>query len=96
MENPELKENLRSKTFTEDFRVRLATSNKVVAELKALGVRPLRTDPSVIRPVIEIDPMTAGPVMAMPISLLTWREPGGMKRHSKLVAGCEVVWSSAT
>lgn len=91
----DLKDNLRSKFLTDDFRAQLQKGVATCAKLKAMGVRVLRTDYGLKQPLIEVDPLTAEPLKLIPISILCTTEPGGMRRHSKVIDGCMVMWSVA-
>ncbi len=96
MSNQPLKENLRSKYFTDSFNQKLSVGTALLRELRKMDVRVLRTDYNGMRPRIEIDPLTAAPVKEMQVSLMSeGTEPGGMRRYSKVIQGCEVIWNDA-
>lgn len=96
MDQKALRPNLRSTVFTEALRDKLQKAQQVIRELSALQVRVLRTDYSGARPLVEIDPTTAQPVAAMPISMMSSSTPAaGVRRICKVIGGCEVVWQEA-
>ncbi len=96
MDQRDLRPNLRSTVFTDALREKREKAQRVIRELYALKVRVLRTDYSGTRPLVEIDPETAKPVVDMDVSMMSRSTPvPGVRRVSKVIGGCEVVWQEA-
>lgn len=91
----ELKPNLRSKVFTEEWRQKLSRGVELLQTLRAHGVRAIRTDYSMARPVIEIDPKTAGALSGIPGGVISTLQGDGTRCFSKVLHGCEITWSVA-
>lgn len=95
MDDKQLKPNLRSIYFTDDFRQKLDKGIAAIAELRQLGIRVLRTNYEGPRPILEIDPATAKRMDEIPSGMIARSTgDGAARRNSKLVSGCEVVWTA--